>query len=75
MNKAVAFGISDNYWSLLLLQGEAYVGQEEWEPALAIYDEYLADNDDGGDGVHAARAGQGRAGRSCRGRGRLPSHT
>lgn len=43
-SKAVAFGISGNYWELLLLKAEVFERQEKWSEALACYDEYLADN-------------------------------
>lgn len=42
-SKAVAFGISRNYWELLLLKAEVYEKKQEWDMALACYDEYLAD--------------------------------
>ncbi len=43
-SKAVAFGISKNYWELLLLKAEVYEKQGEWELALTVYDEYLDEN-------------------------------
>jgi len=43
-SKAVAFGISENYWDLLLLKAEIYESREQWTDALAAYDEYLADH-------------------------------
>lgn len=43
-SKAVAFGMSENYFELLLLKAEIYEQREEWSEALACYDEYLADH-------------------------------
>jgi|GEM_PF-1199899 len=44
IGKAAAFGISKNYGELLLLKAEIYEDREEWDLALAAYDEYLAEN-------------------------------
>jgi len=41
-SKAVAFGISQNYWELLLLKAEIFEIDQEWDKALVVYDEYLA---------------------------------
>ncbi|MBE0417481.1 MAG: tetratricopeptide repeat protein [Coriobacteriia bacterium] len=44
-SRAVAFGISKNYWELLLLKAEILEERSEWEQALECYDEYLAGNE------------------------------
>lgn len=40
-SKAVAGGLVDNYWEVLLLKAEVLERQEDWAGALACYDEYL----------------------------------
>lgn len=43
---AMAGGLVDNYWEILLLKAEIYEKKADWKQTVAVYDEYLAEKTD-----------------------------